>query len=111
MGKLILEITMSLDGFVAGPNISQEQPMGKNGHRLHDWLFSAKTAADTKLLNELMETSGAVIIGNQSYVTAINGVWESVSPFSFPALVLCNNVPKIQVKGFEFITEGVMSGL
>jgi hypothetical protein len=39
MGKVTLDITMSLDGFVAGPNRTVEQPLGEGGERLHEWLY------------------------------------------------------------------------
>ena len=39
MGKVIVSFTMSLDGCIAGPNISPEDAMGEGGERLHEWLF------------------------------------------------------------------------
>jgi hypothetical protein len=39
MGRLILNVSMSLDGFIAGPNIRPEEPMGDDGEKLHDWMF------------------------------------------------------------------------
>ncbi|MFB4162345.1 hypothetical protein ACE1TI_00625 [Alteribacillus sp. JSM 102045] len=43
MGKVIVDMSMSLDGFVAGPNDNAEQPLGERGDILHDWLFSGET--------------------------------------------------------------------
>jgi len=43
MGKLTLDITMSLDGFVAGPNQTIEQPLGEGGERLHEWVYGLAT--------------------------------------------------------------------
>ena len=40
MAKLRLKIALSLDGFVAGPDQSLDDPLGKNGERLHDWAFA-----------------------------------------------------------------------
>ena len=40
MSKVILDMSMSLDGFVTGPNVGSEYPMGVNGENLHTWLFS-----------------------------------------------------------------------
>jgi len=45
MGKVVLDISMSLDGFIAGPNDNPEQPLGDGGMRLHDWMSS--TSEDT----------------------------------------------------------------
>ena len=39
MAKVTLNMSMSLDGFIAGPNVGVELPMGEGGLRLHDWLF------------------------------------------------------------------------
>lgn len=41
MSKVILHFSMSLDGYVAGPGVSIDQPMGMGGEQLHDWLFAA----------------------------------------------------------------------
>jgi hypothetical protein len=46
MGKVVAEITMSLDGFIAGAGISSQQPMGTNGENLHAWIFDNATEAD-----------------------------------------------------------------
>ena len=42
MGKLILDISISLDGFVAGPNPTLEEPLGEGGGWLHEWAFATK---------------------------------------------------------------------
>lgn len=110
MGKIITEITMSLDGFVAGPNISSEQPLGENGTLLHQWLFDLKTAEDEAILNELIGNTGAVIIGNRTYTTAIDGAWGGKSPFTSHAFVLTSQVQKAR-DGFTFVTEGINSAL
>jgi hypothetical protein len=64
MAKLILEVSMSLDGFIAGPNQTLERPLGEGGDRLHEWLFGLKsfrerhglsggeTGADDELVEE-----------------------------------------------------------
>jgi hypothetical protein len=40
MGKVVIDMNMSLDGFIAAPNDSPEQPLGEGGQRLHEWLSS-----------------------------------------------------------------------
>ena len=74
MAKVILSISMSLDGFVAGPNVSPQQPLGENGMRLHDWIFDGKTDADTKIMEELMIGSGAVLAGKKLMTSGSMGV-------------------------------------
>jgi dihydrofolate reductase len=110
MGKVVLEITMSLDGFIAGPNINPKQPMGKGGLRLHDWLFKAKTDLDAKVIDEIEETSGAVIVGRRTYDVAKDDAWGGVSPFKVPAFVLSKDVPE-DAKGFTFVTDGIESAI
>ena len=109
MAKVVMDITMSLDGFIAGPGITQEVPMGIAGHRLHDWLFTRKTELDSELLKEVVENSGAVIVGGHTYTIAIEGAWEKSSPFSVPAFVVCHQLPSFRVEGFTFITDGLPS--
>src|ERR1700730_12550130 len=64
MGKTISSITMSLDGFIAGENISPDNPMGENGILLHNWIFGDSEATDKKVLSDLIESTGAVILGS-----------------------------------------------
>lgn len=107
MGKVILDITMSLDGFVAGPNISNQNPLGVGGERLHEWIFSAKTPIDEAAQQAAHGNAGAVIVGGRTYETAINDAWQGKTPFGMPAFVLIKNVPTEQKQGFTYITEGV----
>jgi dihydrofolate reductase len=113
MGKVILDITMSLDGFVAGPNISSKLPLGEGGLRLHDWIFGAKTDMDAMILKEQTESYGAVIIGRRTYEDAIEDAWGGVSPFQVPAFVVTGVVPDAAMGGnsFIFVTDGIESAL
>src|SRR6185295_3971503 len=111
MGKVVLDITTSLDGFIAGSQITQDQPMGVAGHRLHDWLFARKTELDGELLKEVVQNSGAVIVGGRTYTIAIEGAWEKSNPFSMPAFVVCHQVPSFRAEGFTFITDGLASAM
>jgi hypothetical protein len=60
MGKVIAEITMSLDGYIAGSEISRKQPMGTNGGKLHEWLFNKATEVDKQWVDDLVKSSGAL---------------------------------------------------
>jgi dihydrofolate reductase len=102
---------MSLDGYIAGPGISNQQPLGAKGELLHEWLFTKSTPADKQWLDELLQTTGAVITGNHTYATAINEAWGGGSPFNSPAFVLCHKVPSKQVNGFTYITGGIHEAL
>ncbi|MXV51918.1 dihydrofolate reductase [Pedobacter sp. HMF7647] len=110
MKKVILSITMSLDGFIAGPNVSKETPLGVNGLSLHHWIFGGKQKADGDTLSDLVDNCGAVITGSKTYKTAIDGAWEGESPFNVPAFILSSK-PIDAVKGFDVVTDGIESAL
>jgi dihydrofolate reductase len=111
MGKTVLDITMSLDGFIAGPGITTEEPMGRDGQKLHDWIFVQPSPEDRQVISELLENAGSVILGGRTYLVAIGSVWEHVSPFLFPAFVLCHDLPLEPAEGFTFVTEGIGAAL
>jgi hypothetical protein len=48
MPKVLLELSMSLDGYVTGPDVSPEEPMGRGGEALHDWMFKGRSAAESE---------------------------------------------------------------
>ena len=102
---------MSLDGFTAGPSISPELPMGAGGEKLHEWLFSSKTDIDKEIIDELVNTSGAVILGRRTYDVGIGDPWGGVSPFSVPAFVVSSGRPEKMVDGFNYINDGIKSAL
>jgi dihydrofolate reductase len=111
MSKVFLNITMSLDGYVAGSNITEATPMGKGGERLHDWLFDGMTERDDEIVKSTFETSGAVIVGGRTYTLAIKDAWGGKTPFSVPAFVVIEKVPEFVVDGFTFVTDGIESAL
>ena len=82
MAKIVLDMSMSLDGFIAGPNDSTEHPLGVGGHRLHEWLndgsgdpptFRPTAEPSVTVFDEMMAT-GAVIAGRHTYDLA--GGWD-----------------------------------
>jgi dihydrofolate reductase len=103
MGKVIAEITMSVDGFIAGPGISSKDPMGRNGERLHEWIFNKATEADKAMIADLKNNTGAVITGNHTYTTAIDEGWAGTSPFVVPAFVVCHTAPAKKLKAFSML--------
>jgi len=111
MSKIIAEITMSIDGFIAGPGISKEQPMGENGPLLHEWIFDKATTADRKWLEDLTNNAGAVICGHHTYATAIDDAWDGACPFSVQTFVVCHSTPPQLVQGFVYITTGIEGAL
>ena len=111
MGKVIAEITMSLDGFIAGPGISSKDPKGTNGQRLHEWIFNKATETDKAMIAKIMNSTGAVITGNHTYSTAIDDAWSGASPFDAPAYVVCHTAPQKKVNGFIYVTGGIQEAL
>ncbi|MBA4055928.1 MAG: deaminase [Marivirga sp.] len=106
-GKVVLTITMSLDGFIAGPNANVANPLGDGGIRLHDWIFKHRSDDDTKIQKEWMDKSGAVIVGGTTYHDAIDIAWGGNSPFKVPAFVITRRVPKEPKEGFTFFSDGI----
>jgi hypothetical protein len=48
MPKVLLELSMSLDGYIAGPDVSPEAPMGCSGEKLHEWMFDGRSLAESQ---------------------------------------------------------------
>jgi dihydrofolate reductase len=111
MAKAVLDISMSLDGFIAGPNISAQHPLGEGGLHLHDWFFGAKTPTDESIMQQHIASTGAVILGGRTYRDAINDEWGGATPFHTHAFVLTHASPKVVVDGFTFVTDGIESAL
>ena len=108
MGKVILDITMSLDGFVARPDDS----VGP----IHDWLFTGDTVnsynnffrtsgASTGVLNETLETTGAIVTGRRTY--DLTGGWGGSHPIGdIPVVVVTHSPPDEVPEGrteFSFV--------
>ena len=136
MGRLIVDISMSLDGFVAGPNPSLEHPLGEGGNRLHEWAFAAlawrephglsggEANADSEVIAESREAVGATVMGRHMF-SGGDGPWESdprasgwwgdEPPFGHPVFVLTHHAREpLEMKGgttFTFVTEGIEAAL
>ena len=125
MGKVTFNMTMSLDGFVAGPNDGPENGMGDGGMRLFDWYSNGDTevpisdgnmvlkvsAQSAKLMKEAFAMYGAGVWGRKTFDIA--RAWGGHPPGS-PAFILTHRVPQEWVKEgspFTFVTEGVESAI
>ena len=135
MTQLTLDISMSLDGFVAGPNISHEQPLGENGELLHDWITrlaswrarhgqeGGETGPANDLVEEVARSIGAYIMGRRMFSGGAgpwaddpnaDGWWGDEPPFRAPVYVLTHHEREPLVKQgttFTFVSEGIESAL
>jgi dihydrofolate reductase len=131
-----LDITMSLDGFVAAPNASLEHPLGEGGERLHEWAFAAQSwreqhghsggedNEDSKIIAEATEATGAVIMGRKMFSGGegpweddpnADGWWGDDPPFHVPVFVLTHHARETKpMEGgttFTFVTDGIEAAL
>ena len=111
MSKLRLSITMSLDGYVAGPDQSEENPLGVGGMELHEWAFplerfremhgeeGGEVNASSGVVEERRAGIGATIMGRNMFgggpgpwpEPAWNGWWGEETPFGAPVFVLTHH--------------------
>lgn len=115
MGKVLMELSMSLDGYVAGPDISPEAPLGRGGERLHDWIFTGKSAAESnRFETEHFSTIGALILGRRMADLGI-GPWGEDPTFHAPCFVVTHRPADTIVKkggtSYIFVTDGPEAAL
>jgi dihydrofolate reductase len=136
MTKLIGDISVSLDGFVAGPNPSLEQPLGAGGELLHEWAFAATSwreshgleggekNADSDVIEESLRATGAVVMGRKMFSGGqgpweddprADGWWGDEPPFHVPVFVLTHHARETKVMqggtSFNFVTDGIEAAL
>src|SRR5687767_3487521 len=136
MGTLKLEITMSLDGYVAGPNPTKVEPLGAGGEKLHEWVVrlaswkeahgydasEGETGSDDDVIAEAASGHGAVIMGKRMFCgedgpwgdEPFQGWWGDDPPFKKPVFVLTHHEREPLELGetrFEFVTDGVEAAL
>ena len=132
MSKLRLRISLSLDGYVAGPHQSVEEPLGIGGEDLHQWVFplaawrkphgleGGKTDESTPVVEDELTNIRATIMGRNMFgghpgpwniAKPWNGWWGSKPPFHHPVFVLTHHPrePLVMEGGttFTFVTDGI----
>ena len=116
MSKVISGISMSLDGFVTGPNVNRGQQLGDGGDVLHRWLWQPD-ARDAELLDAMAADVGAILMGRRSYDLAEgDGGWGDGGPAGLaPCFVLTHTPPDpATVRApsvFTFVTGGIHSAV
>jgi dihydrofolate reductase len=134
MARVRFEISMSLDGFVAGPSQSEESPLGEGGMRLHEWVVElaawrashgregGEVNASTAVVEASHENIGATVMGRNMFGgrgawgdEPWEGWWGEDPPFHMPVFVVTNHPrePLVKQRGttFTFVTDGIESAL
>src|SRR5215210_9125977 len=136
MAKLTLDISMSLDGFIAGPNQTLDEPLGRGGEQLHEWgigtkafrqahgLSGGEENADSEMVEKSLATKGATVMGRRMF-SGGEGPWEAdpnadawwgdEPPFHHPVFILTHHEREpVQKEGgttFTFVTDGIDAAL
>lgn len=131
MARLICDISMSLDGYIAGPNQTLEQPLGEGGERLHEWtvglqswrerhgMSGGETGPDDDLVKESVAAQGAVLMGRRMFSGGQgpwgddpnpDGWWGDDPPFHVPVFIVTHHVREPVTKedgtSYTFVTDG-----
>jgi dihydrofolate reductase len=131
MSKIKCQISVSLDGYVAGPNQSPENPLGVGGERLHQWAFATdawqeahgsgggERSADSEVIAEGIAGVGAYVMGRRMFAGPGEGPWDEAwrgwwgedPPFHTPVFVVTHHAREpLEMDGgttFHFVTGGV----
>jgi dihydrofolate reductase len=136
MSKVRADITMSLDGYVAGPDPDLEQPLGAGGEELHEWALASQSwrethgreggesNADSDLIAEGVAATGAVVMGRKMFSGGsgpwepdprARGWWGDDPPFHAPVFVVTHHerepLPMEGGTTFHFVTDGIESAI
>ena len=136
MSKLRCHISISVDGFVAGPNQSVENPLGEGGERLHDWVVplaawrqaheqgGRRGEREHAVVEESIENVGAALMGRNMFGPVGGGPWGDEEwkgwwgddpPYHYPVFVLTHHPREaVEMEGgttFHFVTDGIESAL
>ncbi len=134
MSLTTCQISMSLDGFVAGPNQSLDNPIGEGGLRLHEWVFptaawraqqgldGGEDGVDSEVVEDVVRDVGAYIMGRHMFGggpgpwdPGWTGWWGEEPPYHTPVFVLTHHPrPPLEMRGgttFNFVTDGIESAL
>jgi dihydrofolate reductase len=134
MSKVTCQISISLDGFAAGPDQSLDNPLGVGGERLHEWAIATDSwrrqhgqtggehNADSEVVEELTANVGAYVMGRKMFGggdgpwdESWRGWWGEDPPFHTPVFVLTHHArDPLPLEGgttFHFVTDGIASAL
>jgi dihydrofolate reductase len=110
MGNVVIDMSMSLDGYIAAPNDNPKQGLGEDGMRLHNWAFD-DPAVFERVYGNLLEETGAVIMGRRSYDNSIEA-WGGKGPMGdVPCFVVTHRPIEGTDPIFTVVTDGIESAL
>ena len=100
MSKVIVAISMSVDGFITAANIRPEEPLGDGGEQLHEWLTS-EDVRNQEILTRGVSSIGAVIAGRRTYDASVPwwGADGPTGPARLPVFVVTHSVPEVVPEG------------
>lgn len=126
MGQVFVDVGVTLDGFIAGPNARPGNPLGDGGLAMHAWLFKTATfmeklglsggerSDDDHIVRQVFERAGAYVMGRRMFDEGEVG-WPEEAPFRAPVFVLTHAPrepwPRPGGTTFHFVTEGIDSAL
>ncbi|PWU69129.1 dihydrofolate reductase family protein [Gracilibacillus dipsosauri] len=124
MGKVVLDISMSLDGYISGQNDSQIQPLGDGGEFIQNWLFDGNesssyndffklSSTNKKVFDNTVANTGAMIVGRRTF-DIVKG-WGGSHPIQgIPIFVVTHQKPDSYIEEnttFTFVTDGIKSAV
>lgn len=110
MEILIANLSMSLDGYIAGPNDGAENPLGDGGERLHEWMYDGvgwsgrrgladgQPTSNTEVRDELFAHTGAFVMGSRVFDYGVEP-WGDNPPFHAPVFVLTHGARDALIRG------------
>ena len=132
MTKVVFDVSISVDGFLAGPNASLEEPLGAGGEALHEWAFATKRfreqhgldggeeGVESDLVDERLRATGATVMGRRMFSGGAgawdddpnrDGWWGDDPPFHHSVFVLTHHPREPLAKQggttFVFVTDGI----
>jgi dihydrofolate reductase len=136
MARLKLDISVSLDGFVAGPDQTLDEPLGEGGELLHEWVVAVAswreqhgksggdTGIDDEVATEVVESTGATVMGRRMFSGGegpwkddpkADGWWGDDPPFHHPVFILTHHAREPVTKEggtmYTFVTDGIEAAL
>ena len=136
LSRVVFDVSVSVDGFLAGPNATLQQPLGEGGDALHEWAFATKSfrerhgldggeaGVDSDVIEEHVLSTGATVMGRRMFSGGegpwgddpnAGGWWGDDPPFHHSVFVLTHHPRGQLVKEggttFTFVTDGIESAL